>query len=123
MATAHFPNMFMVLGPNGPFCNLPPAIECQVEWIADAIGYTERQGAVAFEASEAAEVEWGQACKEIAEQTLFAKTASWIFGANSPGKKHTVYFYMGGLNLFRDKIREVAGAGYAGFNLEKPARV
>ncbi|KAF2120997.1 hypothetical protein BDV96DRAFT_283413 [Lophiotrema nucula] len=32
-----FPNMFMVLGPNGPFTNLPPTIETQVEFIADLI--------------------------------------------------------------------------------------
>jgi cyclohexanone monooxygenase len=123
LATSRFPNMFMVLGPNGPFCNLPPAIESQVEWIADAIGYMERHGVETLEASGSAEVEWGQACREIAEQTLFARTASWIFGANSSGKKHTVYFYMGGLNLFRDRIREVADAGYPGFELEKSSRV
>jgi hypothetical protein len=29
--------MFMILGPNGPFTNLPPTIETQVEWIAEAI--------------------------------------------------------------------------------------
>ncbi len=28
----NYPNMFMVLGPNGPFTNLPPSIESQVEW-------------------------------------------------------------------------------------------
>ena len=37
ITTAGFPNLFMVLGPNGPFTNLPPGIETQVEWIADLI--------------------------------------------------------------------------------------
>ena len=37
VATTGFPNMFMILGPNGPFTNLPPTIETQVEWIAEAI--------------------------------------------------------------------------------------
>jgi cyclohexanone monooxygenase len=32
-----FPNLFMIAGPNGPFCNLPPAIETQVEFISDII--------------------------------------------------------------------------------------
>ncbi|PSK44012.1 hypothetical protein B9Z65_1729 [Elsinoe australis] len=32
-----FPNMFMILGPNGPFCNIPPAIETHVEFISDII--------------------------------------------------------------------------------------
>ncbi len=39
MATSGFPNMFMILGPNGPFTNLPPSIETQVDWIGEAIGH------------------------------------------------------------------------------------
>ena len=46
MATSGFPNMFMILGPNGPFTNLPPSIETQVDWIGEAIrsrlGYRRR---------------------------------------------------------------------------------
>ena len=34
VAATGFPNMFMILGPNGPFTNLPPTIETQVEWIS-----------------------------------------------------------------------------------------
>ena len=45
VATAGFPNMFMILGPNGPFTNLPPTIEAQVEWIADAIAAERSAGA------------------------------------------------------------------------------
>ena len=37
MATSGFPNLFMILGPNGPFANMPPSIETQVEWIAQTI--------------------------------------------------------------------------------------
>ena len=38
VTTSGFPNMFMILGPNGPFTNLPPSIETQVEWIAGLVG-------------------------------------------------------------------------------------
>jgi cation diffusion facilitator CzcD-associated flavoprotein CzcO len=119
LATSQFPNMFMVLGPNGPFCNLPPAIETEVEWIADAIRYMERNDIATLEPTAEAESEWSKTCREIAEQTLFAKTASWIFGANSSGKKGAVYFYMGGLNAFRGIIKSEADAGYRDFKLEK----
>lgn len=115
MMTARFPNMFMILGPNGPFCNLPPAIETQVEWIGDAVQYMQRNRIESLEPTEESEAEWGQTCKEIAEKTLFAQTASWIFGANIPGKKRVAYFFMGGLGVFREKLKEVASAGYAGF--------
>ncbi|EXJ94480.1 cyclohexanone monooxygenase [Capronia coronata CBS 617.96] len=37
-----FPNMFMILGPNGPFTNLPPTIETQVEFISDLIEVAEQ---------------------------------------------------------------------------------
>ena len=37
LSTAGFPNMFMILGPNGPFTNLPPSIEAQVDWISELI--------------------------------------------------------------------------------------
>lgn len=37
-----FPNMFMILGPNGPFCNIPPAIESHVEVISDLIVSAEK---------------------------------------------------------------------------------
>jgi cyclohexanone monooxygenase len=32
-----FPNLFMITGPQGPFCNIPPAIEAHVEFITKAI--------------------------------------------------------------------------------------
>lgn len=42
VSVPNFPNLFMILGPNGPFCNLPPAIETQVEFISDTIEAAER---------------------------------------------------------------------------------
>lgn len=119
VATANFPNMFMVLGPHGPFTNLPPTIEAEVEWISDTIGYMERNGVATLEPEPESEVDWIATCQEIADMTLFPKADSWIFGANIPGKKNTIYFYMGGLGAFRDQLRDIAQDGYRGFVLEK----
>ena len=44
MMEADFPNLFMILGPNGPFTNLPPSIETQVEWISHTVAKLEREG-------------------------------------------------------------------------------
>ena len=44
---------------------------------------------------------WTETCAEIADQTLFPRAASWIFGANIPGKKRTVMFYLGGIKEYR----------------------
>lgn len=117
LATAGFPNMFMILGPNGPFVNLVPAIETQVNWICDLVGAAERTGANAVEATQAAEDNWTATCQEIANYTLFPKAQSWIFGANIPGKTNTVMFYMAGLAAYRQKLAEIADAGYSGFEL------
>lgn len=118
VATAHFPNMFMILGPQGPFTNLPPSIEVEVEWISDTVGYMEKNGVETLEPEPRSEAEWISTCQEIANMTLFPKADSWIFGANIPGKKNTIYFYMGGLGTFRDTLKNVADDGYRGFRLE-----
>jgi cyclohexanone monooxygenase len=39
-----FPNLFTIMGPNGPFTNLPPTIETQVEFISDVIEGAEKRG-------------------------------------------------------------------------------
>ena len=117
ISTAGFPNMFMILGPNGPFTNLPPSIETQVDWISNLVEHAERSGAKTVEPTREAEDAWTATCREIADMTLFPKAESWIFGANIPGKTNTVMFYMAGLAAYRQQLADVAGAGYAGFAL------
>ena len=107
--------MFMILGPNGPFTNLPPTIEVQVEWIADLVEYASKAGIDVIEATGQAENGWTSLCTEIADQTLFSKAASWIFGANIPGKTRSVLFYLGGLGAYRQHINGVAADHYQGF--------
>lgn len=119
IATANFPNMFMVLGPNGPFTNLPPSIETEVDWIAETIAYMEANGIATIEPEPAAEADWVKLCDEISQHTLFPKAESWIFGSNIPGKKNAIYFYMGGLASYRQLLREVVDGGYRGFALER----
>lgn len=115
MTVPKFPNMFMILGPNGPFTNLPPSIETQVEFITDTIKDTLDAGKAEIEATPDAESQWTETCKEIADATLFPKTDSWIFGANIPGKTNTVMFYMGGLGAYRGILGEVKDKQYDGF--------
>ena len=115
MSNAGFPNMHMILGPHGPFTNLPPSIETQVEWISDFIGDMRDKGQVAAEAKQEAEAEWCKTCLDVANMTLFPKADSWIFGANIPGKENTVQFYLAGLGNYRDVINAEAQGGYKSF--------
>jgi cation diffusion facilitator CzcD-associated flavoprotein CzcO len=59
----NFPNLFMICGPNGPFSNLPPAIETHVEFISDLIAIAETDPArltkAASTASEATGINGG----------------------------------------------------------------
>jgi len=118
ITTAGFPNMFMILGPNGPFTNLPPSIETQVEWISQLVKDAETGQVASVEPTAEAEEAWTETCQEIADMTLFPKADSWIFGANIPGKKRTVMFYLGGLGNYRNKLAEVRESGYEGFDLK-----
>lgn len=49
--------------------------------------------------------------------TLFPKVDSWIFGANIPGKKNAVMFYMAGIGAYRQQLDAVKSKGYEGFAL------
>ncbi|WP_225878093.1 flavin-containing monooxygenase [Spongiactinospora rosea] len=117
LAVTGFPNMFMVLGPNSVFSNLPPAIETQVEWLTELIGAAEATGRRSVEAVKAAEETWTVTCQQSADFTLFPKVDSWIFGANIPGKKNRAMFYFGGLRSYREKLDAVVTGGYEGFTM------
>ncbi|KAL6415668.1 hypothetical protein AUP68_02234 [Ilyonectria robusta] len=119
----NFPNLFMINGPNGPFCNIPPAVETSVEFINDTITRAERMRKTAsksdfvVEALPEAESEWGAVCNEAAEGNLFKEMQSWIFGANVPGKTQATRFYFGGLRQFRGAMDEVRASNYRGFTM------
>src|SRR5699024_5901370 len=114
--------MFMILGPNGPFTNLVPSLEVQVEWISDLIGHAERSGASTVEPTREAEDNWTATCQEVANATLFPKADSWIFGSNIPGKEKTVMFYMAGISAYRQQLSAERDNDYANFELQKSAQ-
>jgi cyclohexanone monooxygenase len=115
VATTGFPNHFMILGPNGPFTNLPPSIETQVEWIAHTIAHFGATETRWIEVKPETENAWTETCGDIADMTLFPKAASWIFGANIPGKKRTVMFYLGGMRTYRELLATEKTNAYPGF--------
>ena len=100
IVTHDFPNMFMILGPQSPFCNLPPAIETQVRFIASVIKHAEVLGGAAVDVPADVQEQWIETCQEISDHYLFSKTNSWIYGANIEGKLHRVVFYMDGLKNY-----------------------
>jgi cyclohexanone monooxygenase len=117
LASAGFPNMFMITGPGSPsvLSNMPVSIEQHVEWISDVIEYLRERNAQAIEADPQAEADWVAHVNEIAGATLMPLANSWYLGANIPGKPRVFMPYPGGVGVYRDKCDEVAANGYEGF--------
>jgi cation diffusion facilitator CzcD-associated flavoprotein CzcO len=119
VASAGFPNLFMITGPGSPsvLTNMPVSIEQHVEWISDAVAYMDEHGLVQIEADATAEKDWVAHVNELAERTMFMLADSWYLGANIPGKPRVFMPYPGGIGNYRKKCDEVAEAGYEGFQL------
>lgn len=123
VATSNFPNWFTITGPQGPFTNLPPAIEAQVLFISRLIERAVRAGKGAtVEASEQAEVEWVALCNKLCENSLFKVTDSWIFGVNIPKKKKAIRFYFGGMQNYLGAVQDVVNGDFRGFKVESSER-
>jgi cation diffusion facilitator CzcD-associated flavoprotein CzcO/acetyl esterase/lipase len=119
LATAGFPNLFLVTGPGSPsvLSNMVCSIEQHVDWIADCIAYMGEHDLDTIEAGEAAEDSWVAHVNEVANATLFPKASSWYLGANIPGKPRVFMPYLGGVGHYRTRCEEIAAADYDGFAL------
>jgi cyclohexanone monooxygenase len=120
VSVPRFPNLFMITGPQGPFSNIPPAIESHVEFITKSIQNLEdhrvrHKSLAIMEALPEAESSWNTICEREVEGSLFKETASWIFGANVPGKKLALRFYFGGLGKFRGELESVVLNDWRGY--------
>jgi len=119
IASAGFPNLFMITGPGSPsvLTNMMMSIEQHVDWVTDAIVHLNEAGLNAIEPTRQAQDAWVDHVNEIASYTLFPKANSWYMGANVPGKTRVFMPYAGGLDVYRVKCAEVAANDYEGFTL------
>jgi cyclohexanone monooxygenase len=93
------------------------AIEQHGDWVAECIDYVRATGRAAIVPTIEAEDEWVAHVNDLANLTLFPKANSWYMGANVPGKARVFMPYLGGLNLYGERLAEVASDGYRGFEL------
>lgn len=119
LGTDGFPNLFLVSGPGAPavLANMVLHAEAHVNWIAEAIAYLDDRGYAAIEPTADAVDNWNAECARRAEATLFTQANSWYMGANVPGKPRQFMLFIGGFGTYLDICREVADAGYKGFEL------
>jgi len=119
LQSAGFPNLFIITGPGSPsvMTNMPVAIEQNVDWISDCIGYLRTHGLDRIEARPDAEEGWVDHVNEVASLTLYDQANSWYIGANIPGKKRVFMPYVGGMIEYRKHCDESARKDYEGFEL------
>jgi cyclohexanone monooxygenase len=119
IATAGFPNLFLVTGPGSPsvLSNMVVAIEQHLDWVADCMTFMGDKGLEAIEANVDAEDAWVDHVNELANAALFPTANSWYMGANVPGKPRVFMPYVGGLPVYCATCDDVAAAGYRGFTL------
>lgn len=118
-ATAGFPNVLYVYGPQSPsaFCNGPTCAELEGDWVVDAISYMRDNNLTRIEATPEAEDEWHEHLEGLANATTFKLANSWYMNANVPGQKTELLAYPGGLSMYLEKCHDSVQNGYAGFVL------
>ncbi len=116
-----FPNMLTLAGPQGASVssNFPRAIEDAVDWATAFITYMKAHDYQRFEPEEAAEAQWLEHVREGYDMMLLTRSnvKSWFTGYNSniEGRDGFRYqIYLGGAQNYRQKLGDVAEAGYEG---------
>ncbi|PKP68427.1 MAG: cyclohexanone monooxygenase, partial [Alphaproteobacteria bacterium HGW-Alphaproteobacteria-5] len=119
LGSAGFPNLFFITGPGSPsvLSNMIVSIEQHVDWITDCVKRLTEGNIRSIEPTREAEDQWVSHVNELASETLYPQANSWYMGANIPGKPRVFMPYTGGVNVYGEKLAEVATADYEGFRL------
>lgn len=119
IATAGFPNLLFLYGPQSPsgFCNGPTAAEVQGEMVVELVDDMLKNGKPRFESTQEADEAWTDHIAEVVGQTLFPKAKSWYMGYNIPGKKIQSINYPAGLPSYRSQWEKSKTNGHPGFQM------
>lgn len=120
LASAGFPNMFMITGPLSPsaLSIVTVSIEQHVDWIGDAIDYLHGHGLSVIEATEQAESDWDVEVEAAVARTLHPHAQfTYYWGGNIPGKPRKFLQFTGGVGPYREICDAVARDGYRGFTV------
>lgn len=121
MTVAGFPNLFMPTGPQSGSAstNFPRGIETGVDWVTDLVMEVIERGCTKVEPTADAEAEWSAYVAMLYERMLSQSSQGWFTGYNSNVEGHEKgtrrhLVFNGGTPRYRQKITEVAEAGYRG---------
>jgi cyclohexanone monooxygenase len=123
LASAGFPNLFMITGPGSPsvLASMIQAIEQHVDWLVDCLGHIRDVGATTIEARREDEDAWVEHVNEVSKVSLRSTCSSWYVGTNIPGRPRVFMPYIGGFPIYVQKCNEVMNGGFEGFVLEGAA--
>src|SRR5215813_5873911 len=123
LASAGFPNFFMITGPGSPsvLASMIQAIEQHVDWLADLMGHMRDIGASAIEPVLAEEDAWVEHVNEVSKVSLRSTCSSWYVGANIAGRPRVFMPYIGGFPIYVQKCNEVMSNGFEGFVMDGAA--
>jgi cyclohexanone monooxygenase len=120
IASAGFPNLFMITGPGSPsvLASMIQAIEQHVDWLADCMGHMRDIGAATIEPKVRDEDAWVEHVNDVSTVSLRSTCSSWYVGTNIPGRPRVFMPYIGGFPVYVQKCNEVMNGGFDGFVLE-----
>lgn len=118
LAVPQFPNLLMLYGPQSPtaFWNGPASAEVQGDWVINCLVHLRDKGINRIEAEHEAAQAWTEQLEEMGARTLMPLADSWYMGANIPGKRRQMLFYLGSKS-YMEHCNASAQNGYAGFKL------
>jgi len=120
VASAGFPNLFMITGPGSPsvLASMIQAIEQHVDWMADCMAHLRDLGAATIEPKQHHEDDWVEHVNEVSKVSLRSTCSSWYVGANIAGRPRVFMPYIGGFPIYVQKCNEVMSNGFEGFAIE-----
>ncbi len=74
-----------------------------------------RSSKIAIESTQQGEDEWAELTKAISDATLFKTAQSYFYGKNVKDKADFAYVFLGGVNLYLQRVKECQEAGYKSF--------
>jgi cation diffusion facilitator CzcD-associated flavoprotein CzcO/acetyl esterase/lipase len=124
MATHGFPNLFHIIGPQGPAAlfNNPVAIEENVDFVGGLIAYMDGNDYATTEVSAVAEDRYNELVREVANVTLFPAANTSLMGDNIPGKPRAPVSLFTGAPMYQSICDEVEASDYGGFSFDGTRR-
>ena len=112
-----FPNLFTMTGPGSPsvFANMILDVEQHADWIIECLEFMRDNKLSQIEATVEAEDAWVEHNTEVGNKSLRSQCDSWYLGSNIPGKPRIFSPYIGGFQIYSEKLESVVEQGYEGF--------